>query len=189
MPFRAARVPALSAVAFTVALQQREHTDSFYRRVIFLGPGRELSALLAGSVSCASLLDCLDTRDFACVILTCRESQFVGLNLLKSVPVDDSVTSSASGTRARLPFASDGSEGSNALCQGLIQLRIPHLSSLPPHRGPVTFRSLMPLLALFLLESRSPSFARRPNLLVSRARVCFRMVHALSFVGSWRRAA
>ena len=74
--------PALSAVSFTVALQQREHTDSFYRRAIFRGPGRELAALLAGSVSCAYLLDCLDTRDFACVILTCRESHLVGLNLL-----------------------------------------------------------------------------------------------------------
>ena len=79
---RAARVPALSAVAFTISFQQREHTDSFYRHIIVLGPGRELSALLASSVSCSYLLDCLDTRDFACVILTCRESHFVGLNLL-----------------------------------------------------------------------------------------------------------
>ena len=108
MPFLAARVPALSAVAFTIALQQRDHTDSFYRRIIFLGPGREISALLAFARLLGYARFCLCHFDMSGEPLCGSESP-------ASVTVDDSVTSSASGTRAHLPVVSDGSEGSSVV--------------------------------------------------------------------------
>ena len=127
MPFLAARVPALSAVAFTIALQQRDHTDSFYRRMIFRGPGREISALLAASVSCGYLLDCLGTRDFCLCHFDMWGEPLCGSESPASVTVDDSVTSSASGTRTHLPVVSDGSEGSSVVVKRFRKRSLPEL--------------------------------------------------------------